>query len=432
MYVPCGLLAELPTIQCVIAPMLAEKGNQMKTLTRRQLYELVWSKPMINLAKEYGMSDRGMAKLCERNAIPVPPRGYWARITVGQKIKKPPLVILDSDDGNETVLSHDPTLEEARRVHVKTSKDDLPAHVKETIEREKLPENKIVVLKTLSTPHRIISSWIAEAKREKERWRHETDPIMLSVFAPKTQSEEDRRWQDRYRRILNALLKAIERRGLILEDDKDKDGFKVSLRQDFIRFHLYERVRQYRRPVTEDDYKEDRYLSPNQKWRQISEATGLLRVDIKAQGIWDPIRIDEAEENLLEGRLNEVMEAIIVALWKTKSWRVVKEQEEQDRWTRIQEEHRREAEIAAENKRREKLFKDVEMWRRSADLRAYVRAVQQSASDGAVALDAQDIEAWIRWALNVADNADPLLGGKVFPKKAVGENDETGPHEEDE
>lgn len=378
------------------------------------------------------MSDRGLAKLCERNAIPVPPRGYWARISVGQKIKKPPLVILDSDDGNETVLSHDPTIEEARKSQPKASNEDLPSHVKAAIEREKLPENKITVLKTLSTPHRIILSWIAEEKREKERWRHETDPIMLSVFAPKKESEEGRRWQDRCRRILNALFKAVERRGLVLEDDKDKGGFKVSHRQDFIRFHLYERVRQYRRPITEEDYKEDRYLSLNQKWRQISEATGLLRLDIKANGIWDPIRIDESEDRLMEERLNDVMEQIIIALWKTKSWRVVKEKEEEDRWTRLQAEHRREAEIAAENKRREKLFNDVERWGRSADLRAYVKAVQQCAADGRINLNELDMTTWTSWALKAADDADPLVGGKVFPIKTIGEDDEADSCEEDE
>ena len=55
-------------------------------LTRKQLYELVWQKPISQIAKEYGLSDRGLGKLCERNNIPVPSRGYWARVKAGQKI----------------------------------------------------------------------------------------------------------------------------------------------------------------------------------------------------------------------------------------------------------------------------------------------------------------------------------------------------------
>ncbi|MGP8049369.1 MAG: hypothetical protein ACLPYB_02040 [Desulfobaccales bacterium] len=61
------------------------------SLTRDQLYQLAWSKPMRHLAKDYGVSDRGMAKLCARNQVPVPPRGYWARKSSGHKVVQPPL-----------------------------------------------------------------------------------------------------------------------------------------------------------------------------------------------------------------------------------------------------------------------------------------------------------------------------------------------------
>ncbi len=61
------------------------------SLSREQLYESVWSKPMQHLAKDYGVSDRAMAKLCARNQVPVPPRGYWARKRWGYKVDRPPL-----------------------------------------------------------------------------------------------------------------------------------------------------------------------------------------------------------------------------------------------------------------------------------------------------------------------------------------------------
>jgi hypothetical protein len=61
------------------------------SMSREQLYELVWSKPMRHLAKNYGVSDRAMAKLCARNQVPVPPRGYWAKKSSGHKVVRPPL-----------------------------------------------------------------------------------------------------------------------------------------------------------------------------------------------------------------------------------------------------------------------------------------------------------------------------------------------------
>lgn len=62
------------------------------SLSREQLYELVWSKPMQHLAKDYGVSDRTMAKLCARKQVPVPPRGYWAKKSSGHKVVQPPLI----------------------------------------------------------------------------------------------------------------------------------------------------------------------------------------------------------------------------------------------------------------------------------------------------------------------------------------------------
>lgn len=60
-------------------------------LSRRQLYDLVWSKPILGLAKEYGFSDVGFSKICRRHNIPLPPRGYWAKISAGLKVSQPPL-----------------------------------------------------------------------------------------------------------------------------------------------------------------------------------------------------------------------------------------------------------------------------------------------------------------------------------------------------
>lgn len=65
--------------------------QRKSTLTRGELYELVWSIPIVKLADEFGVSDRGLSKICERNQVPVPGRGYWAKLESGQKVTKTPL-----------------------------------------------------------------------------------------------------------------------------------------------------------------------------------------------------------------------------------------------------------------------------------------------------------------------------------------------------
>jgi hypothetical protein len=49
--------------------------HNLITLPRSQLYELVWSKPVRDLAAEFGISDVALAKRCRALKIPVPPRG---------------------------------------------------------------------------------------------------------------------------------------------------------------------------------------------------------------------------------------------------------------------------------------------------------------------------------------------------------------------
>lgn len=60
-------------------------------MKRSELYTKVWSTPMIKLAMELGISDVGLAKACRRHAVPVPPRGYWAKLRAGQKTDQQPL-----------------------------------------------------------------------------------------------------------------------------------------------------------------------------------------------------------------------------------------------------------------------------------------------------------------------------------------------------
>jgi hypothetical protein len=61
------------------------------TLFRQDLYELVWSKPIVELALDFGISNVALAKRLRRLRIRVPGRGYWARVAAGQTPRRPPL-----------------------------------------------------------------------------------------------------------------------------------------------------------------------------------------------------------------------------------------------------------------------------------------------------------------------------------------------------
>jgi hypothetical protein len=65
--------------------------SERKQFSRQELYDLVWSTAMTTLAKQFGMSDVGLRKICVKHEIPTPPAGYWAKLQFGKKVKKIPL-----------------------------------------------------------------------------------------------------------------------------------------------------------------------------------------------------------------------------------------------------------------------------------------------------------------------------------------------------
>ena len=60
-------------------------------ITRKELYKQVWAEPMSKLARKYGLSDVGLAKICKKHNIPRPPRGYWAVKAAGYDARQLPL-----------------------------------------------------------------------------------------------------------------------------------------------------------------------------------------------------------------------------------------------------------------------------------------------------------------------------------------------------
>jgi hypothetical protein len=62
-----------------------------RVFTREQFYELVWSRPMTQLAKEFALSDVALHKICRKHGVPNPPLGWWAKKAAGKAVQQIPL-----------------------------------------------------------------------------------------------------------------------------------------------------------------------------------------------------------------------------------------------------------------------------------------------------------------------------------------------------
>ena len=70
-----------------------------KAFTRQEFYELVWSKPMTQLAKEFAISDVALHKICKKHNIPNPPPGWWAKKAAGKDARASLLAWLERRGG---------------------------------------------------------------------------------------------------------------------------------------------------------------------------------------------------------------------------------------------------------------------------------------------------------------------------------------------
>jgi hypothetical protein len=77
--------SELPTLESL------KQIRHAHYFTREDLYKSVWTAPVSEIALRLSLSDVGLAKACRRAAIPLPPRGYWAKVASGQHIPRAPL-----------------------------------------------------------------------------------------------------------------------------------------------------------------------------------------------------------------------------------------------------------------------------------------------------------------------------------------------------
>lgn len=62
--------------------------NERVRFTREELYELVWSRPLTDIAAEFGMSSGAFAKHCKKANVPCPGRGHWQLIAAGHSAQR--------------------------------------------------------------------------------------------------------------------------------------------------------------------------------------------------------------------------------------------------------------------------------------------------------------------------------------------------------
>jgi len=363
--------------------------------SRGDLYELVWSEPMVKLAKRLGVSGRGLAKVCARINVPVPGRGNWAKLQHGKKVRRQPLP--SRPDGA-------PGLAEITPAIPRPEPPKLPPGVQEQIARETTPERKIVVPKGLANAHRVVRAWL-----EHERGRARALPGWPTGLAPSPRrvTDVERRWL----RILSALFKALEKRGhQIVADPESIYEVWAVVAGEKVEFALTRRQRKVKVELGPTEKKEPRNILEGRTQRVEQRVTDELVFRIRSVWPGPGVRTEwaEAPGRPLEDQLNGVVAGLVVASAVVRERRLKWAEEERRHRDQAARRLEREEAERAETLRFQQLLAQVQRWRQANDIRAYVDAVRANALATLPQEGAGGIEGWALWVLDHADRIDPL------------------------
>lgn len=352
--------------------------NNGRTLSREELYELIWSMPATKLAKEIGISDVGLGKICRRMEVPKPALGYWRKVEVGGRIpRKPKLKELSlKGQRQETIYPSSPESKSMQRIR---NAAPIP-----------FPDE-------LVDPHRLTKKTLASFNKAKTDERE----ILLSRNKVHLDIHVTQDCLDRACLIMDTLIKEIESRGfkaLTISDRPLKTVIEVD--GEPIEISLDEIVRRTDyKPTAEEKkrYKERSWMLP----RYDHHPTGNLSLNIRD---WQAPRKKWSDgkrqnlENCLGPFIQSLRETASCIKAARKQHRL-----DQIRWAeekKLREERERLARI--EKKKAEKLMADTNDWHQAERLRVYIAQVE------ALPEINEALSEWIDWAKSYAEKIDPI------------------------
>lgn len=397
----------------------------MRDLTRLEIYELAWSEPMQSLAKKFSLSDRGLAKICASANIPVPTRGYWARLQAGKKVERWRLPARALGQ-RETIWIGRSGWGDGRE----SDADILNAPVTPAPvfapDMDDVRKQAAALVRKAPLPLRDTHGWHSQvvkclaADEERARKQKESpypsswnDPLFASPF------------EKRRLRILNALF--ILTRSGMHPHLSGKYGRDLSVTVGDTTVPLLvdgvAAAKQAEREFHGDPF---RPRSDNDAM-QLSFRRGW-------SGAPGGFSWQDRPGAPLERQLREVAAAVIVfaeetlreAIAGAHAWRIKRkaELEAAERKRKLEDERqRRLREAKREQARVDHLLGQARALEQACQIRTYVDAVRGANDAAPDPMSAEELEVWSAWALDQAARIDPVLSSAYKTRPLEPEDD---------
>ncbi|WP_224994490.1 hypothetical protein [Cesiribacter sp. SM1] len=352
---------------------------EKEVFSRKELYDLVWSTPVLTLSKKYKVSESSLRKLCRRHKIPLPPAGHWRKVERNKRILVTPLPS-NTKDVKEIILKLRATGELEKKANNQAQYENL---------RDSLP---LKVPSRLTNPDPlIIAAKDSLTSGKGRRYQHGglvwTAGGQLDIrVSPKSVG--------RALRFMDTFIKLLRARG---HDINIIHGSTCAvIGKQTIEIQLKEFMRLA--------YVEHRSSYSDSAWTSREyQATGklALRVDRYPVKEWKDAKLP-LEEQLwpILMKLEAETERMSVEQAKHEKLRL----EEQEK-LRIERELReqKEKELAA----LKELLDQAQRWQQAKALREYLDAVEvKAAANAGLTIEQANWLMWARWKSN---ELDPLL-----------------------
>jgi hypothetical protein len=352
-------------------------------IRREDLYKAVWTAPLRKLARDWDISDVGLAKACRNSGIPLPGLGHWAKVAVGRGASPPPL---KGNPDSEVEFHGAPSL---RKVGLH-------------------PEGKTSLEKALN----IAEQAIAESKEDPPRlgrWTKRTVATLrkkpdawgfLSAGEKAFRVSISEGTRDQVITILNVVEQALASVGMSWETDEKSGAVVGKLYGESVSFSIAER---YTR--TEHIEHDPKYSWADKKTYTYQFTGDLtLRIDGWYDGrkSWS----DGKTQRLIE-KLPEVVEGFIAAADALRRKKIELEEQRQ-RWA--EEARRRAEQDRIEREEQEFLkatIKEANDWAQANVIRSYVAHLRKRISDEKIQLTAEG-EKWLSRMDTAADRLDSV------------------------
>ena len=365
-----------------------------RQVSREELYALVWKTPMSRLSADFGLSGNGLAKICARLDVPVPPRGYWAKKDAGK-----PVVAYRLPPQKQGGPSH---------ADIRPTPPVKPVPVEELQTRDVAVKaaEAVMVPEATDRLHPMVRAWFAEHKREQKERAQENRRARRDVFSWSRPLLDDLTERDLYRfRVTSAVFRAVEAAGrqAVTAPVTGKVTFRAGGHD--IACSIVEKL--YRPLKVPED---DAWTAWPDHHQTGLYSSGFLRVTITTY-------LEGRQKQWIENdkqKIGDVLPDIAGAVIAGGAFLERREREFQEAEDRRREEElrrlERQRQREAEERRWQRFTKAASDWEEHGRLLAFIAELKRRLPSEAP--EAQEVlRKRIEWAEGYATNLDPLCRG---------------------